>query len=423
MSIYSPKILKTMKLAFAGLTSNKTRTGLSVFGIVIGVAAVIIIVSMGQGLKSLILGQLTSFGSDVMSIEIKIPGSDMASSSRSMAQGVVITTLKSADAEALRDKDRFPYIKVASGYSSGMELATYEDEEKQAMIIASDAYYPEIDTLTVAKEGRFFTQAENDSVSQVVLIGSDIAKKFFGEDDPVGKNIKIKNKNFLVIGVLKERGSVMTFNMDELLIIPIKTSQKILQGVDHIQEIGIKLEDKKYLAQAKFEIAGLMREQHKIEDPKNDDFQIVTMDEALKTVDSVTTAISILLGLLAAISLFVGGIGIMNIMLVIVAERTREIGLRKAVGARYRDIMNQFVMEAMAISLIGGLIGIIIGVSFSFLVSQIITYYLGMDWPFVISSGAILISFVVAAVFGMVFGWYPAKEAAQLSPIEALRKN
>jgi len=412
-----------MKLAFAGLTSNKTRTGLSVFGIVIGVAAVIIIVSMGQGLKSLILGQLTSFGSDVMSIEIKIPGSDMASSSRSMAQGVVITTLKSADAEALRDKDRFPYIKVASGYSSGMELATYEDEEKQAMIIASDAYYPEIDTLTVAKEGRFFTQAENDSVSQVVLIGSDIAKKFFGEDDPVGKNIKIKNKNFLVIGVLKERGSVMTFNMDELLIIPIKTSQKILQGVDHIQEIGIKLEDKKYLAQAKFEIAGLMREQHKIEDPKNDDFQIVTMDEALKTVDSVTTAISILLGLLAAISLFVGGIGIMNIMLVIVAERTREIGLRKAVGARYRDIMNQFVMEAMAISLIGGLIGIIIGVSFSFLVSQIITYYLGMDWPFVISSGAILISFVVAAVFGMVFGWYPAKEAAQLSPIEALRKN
>jgi len=423
MSINSPKILKTMKLACAGLTSNKTRTGLSVLGIVIGVAAVIIIVSMGQGLKSLILGQLTSFGSDVMSIEIKIPGSDLASSSRSMAQGVVITSLKSADAEALRNKDRFPYIDVVSGYSSGMELATYKEEEKQAMIIASDAYYQGIDTLTVAKAGRFFTQAENDSVAQVVLIGSDIAKKFFGEDDPVGKNIKIKNKNFLVIGVLKERGSVMTFNMDELLIIPIKTSQKILQGVDHIQEIGIRLEDKKYLAQAKYEIAGLMREQHKIEDPKNDDFQIVTMDEALKTVDSITTAISILLGLLAAISLFVGGIGIMNIMLVIVAERTREIGLRKAVGARYRDIMNQFVMEAMAISLIGGLIGIVIGVSFSFLVSQIITYYLGMDWPFVISSGAILISFVVAAVFGMVFGWYPAKEAAQLSPIEALRKN
>jgi len=412
-----------MKLALAGLTANKTRTGLSVLGIVIGVAAVIVIVSMGQGLKSFILGQLNAFGSDVMTVEIKIPGSDFASSSRSMAQGVVITTLKEEDAEALRDKDRFPYIQVASGYSSGMELATYEDKEKQAMIIAADAYYPKIDTLTIAKEGRFFTQAENGSVSQVVIIGSDIAKDFFGEVSPIGKNIKIKNKNFQVVGVLKERGAMLTFNMDELLIIPIRTSQKVLQGTDHIQEIGIRLEDKKYLAQAKFEIAGLMREQHKIEDSQNDDFQIVTMDEALTTVNSITTAISVLLGLLAAISLFVGGVGIMNIMLVIVAERTKEIGLRKAVGARYKDIMGQFVLEAMAISLLGGLIGVIIGIAFSFVAAYLITHYAGLAWPFVISSSAILISFIVAAMFGVVFGWYPAKEAARLSPIDALRKN
>lgn len=423
MSINSPKIVKTMKLALAGLTANKTRTGLSVLGIVIGVAAVIMIVSMGQGLKALIMGQLSSFGSDVMSVTMKVPGSDFASSSRSMAQGVVITTLKESDAEALRNKDRFPYIQVASGFSSGMELAIYGEEEKQAMIIASDAYYQGVDTMTVVEKGRFYTQAENESIAQVVVIGSAIAKQFFAEDDPLGKNIKIKNKNFEVIGVLKERGSIMTFNMDELLMVPVRTSQKLLQGVEHIQEIDIKLTDKKYLPQAKYEIASLLRERHKIADVKNDDFEVSTMDEAMTTVNSITTAISILLGLLAAISLVVGGVGIMNIMLVIVAERTKEIGLRKAVGARYRDIMNQFVMEAVAISLLGGLIGIIIGVLCSYLVSLVITTYLGMDWPFVISFGAIAISFLVAAMFGVVFGWYPAKEAARLSPIDALRKN
>jgi len=423
MSINSPKFIKTIKLALAGLTSNKTRTGLSVLGIVIGVAAVIMIVSVGQGLKALIMDQLNSFGSDVMSVQIKIPGSDAASSSRSMVQGVVITTLKESDAEAIRDKDRFPYVAAVSGYSSGMELATYGGEEKQTMIIASDASYRDIDAMTIVEKGRFYTQEENESAAQVVVIGSEIAKKFFGDNDPVGKDIKIKNKNFKVIGVLKERGAIMTFSMDELLMVPVRTSQKILQGVDHIQEIGIKLKDKKYLAQAEYEIASLMRERHKIDDPKNDDFEVFTMDEAMKTVNSITTAISILLGLLAAISLFVGGVGIMKIMQVIVAERTREIGLRKAVGARYKDIMSQFVMEAVAISLLGGLIGIIIGVSCSFLISGVITTYMGMDWPFVISWETILISFLVAAMFGVVFGWYPAKEAAQLSPIEALRKN
>ncbi len=423
MSINFSKIQKTGKLALAGLGANKTRTALSVLGIVIGVAAVIAIVSMGQGLKSLIMGQLNSFGSDVMSIEVKVPGSDMENSMRSMATGVEITTLKASDAEALRDKDRFPYIESVSGYSSTMELTTYGGEEKQVMIIAADAHYSAIDPLAVAERGRFFTEEEDESAAQVVLIGKDLAAQFFGQDDPLDKSIKIKNKNFRVIGVLKERGEMMSINMDELLIVPVRTSQKLLQGVDHIMEIGVRLTDKKYLAQATYEMSGLMRERHKITDPKNDDFQIFTMDEAMKTVNSITTAISILLGLLAAISLFVGGVGIMNIMLVIVAERTKEIGLRKAVGARYRDIMGQFVLEAVVISLLGGLLGVVLGVSFSFAVAWAITHYGGMDWPFVVSSGAIAVSFLVAAAFGIVFGWYPAQEAARLNPIEALRKS
>lgn len=381
------------------------------------------IVSVGQGLKALVMEQLNVFGTDVLSVGIKIPGSDSGNNVKSMAQGVVITTLKESDAEALRNRDRFPYIKTASGYLSSSVMVSYGEEEKDAMLLASDAYYKDIDTATVVEKGRFYTQEENESTAQVIVIGFDIADGLFGSSDPLGKNIKIKNKNFKVIGVLKERGDIMSMNMDDLMMMPVGTSQKTLQGIDYIQEIGIKLEDEKYLAQAKYEISSLMRERHKIDDPKNDDFKVTTMEEAMDSVNSITDAISVLLGLLAAISLVVGGVGIMNIMLVIVAERTREIGLRKAVGAHYKDIMSQFVMEAVAISLLGGLIGIIIGVSLSYLLAQVITTYVGIDWPFVVSWTAISISSLTAAMFGIIFGWYPAKEAAQLSPIEALRKN
>lgn len=413
---------KSAKLAFAGLSANRMRTGLSVLGIVIGVAAVIAIVSMGQGLKALIMGQLNAFGSDVMSVEVKIPGSDYGNSARSIAQGVLVTTLKESDAEALRDKDRFPYIDSVSAYSSGMEIVSYGGVDKQPMIIAADAYYSAIDPMSAAEKGRFFTREEDESVQQVVLLGKDIATEFFAEDDPIGKTVKIGSKNFRVVGVLKERGEMMSFNMDEMVIVPLSASQKLLRGVDYVQEIGIRLKDKRYLPQAKAEVASLVRVRHGIDDPKNDDFEIFTMDEAMKTVNSITTAISVLLGLLAAISLFVGGIGIMNIMLVIVAERTREIGLRKAVGARYRDIMRQFVLEAVAISLIGGFLGVALGIGFSWVAAWAIVNYVHLEWPFVVSYEAIGASFAVATAFGIVFGWYPAKEAAKLSPIEAIRK-
>lgn len=416
------KIAKAIKLAFSGMEANKTRTALSVLGIVIGVAAVIMIVSMGQGLQNLIMGQFSSLGTDLVSIQTKVPGEGLQNSMSSRASGVVITTLKESDAEALRNKKRFPYIKTVSGYSSSMEIIKRGEEKKKTLLIAADSYYKDIDSSVQVQQGRFFTEDENKSLAKVVVIGKDLATELFGEDDPIGRTIKIKNDNFEVAGVLKPRGSVLSFNMDEIAIIPVKTSQKFLDGIDYVQELGIKLTDKKYIEQSREEMTVLMRERHDIKRPADDDFQIMTMDEALTAIGSITSAISVLLGLLAAISLFVGGIGIMNIMLVIVAERTREIGLRKAVGARYRDIMRQFVFEAIAISLLGGFIGIAIGISFSFLVSYLITAYGGFDWPFTVSVPAIIISFAVAAAFGIMFGWYPAKEAAALDPIEALRK-
>ena len=420
MKFVNPQFFKTLSLAITGLKANKTRTALSMLGIVIGVAAVVVIVSVGQGLKVLIVNQINVFGENMMSVQVKVPGSDYEASMRSMVEGVTITTLKYGDVEAVRNKKRFPYIKSVSGYASGMEWATYREKEKRVMFIASDAYYPEIDGQLKIARGRYFTNEEERGMAKVTVIGSAVAKKFFGDQNPIGKQIKIKKINFKVIGVAADRGMVMTFDYDNLVYIPLKTAQKLITGIDHLVEFAIVMEDNQHFAQAKAEISQLLRERHNISDPTKDDFEVMSMDQIVEIVNTVTGVISLLLGLLAAISLTVGGVGIMNIMLVIVAERTREIGLRKALGAKRKDIMNQFVLEAALISVLGGIVGIISGIVFSFLVTLAVRVY-NFDWPFVVSIEAIIISFVVAAGFGIIFGWYPANKAAKLNAIEALR--
>ncbi|MFA6096378.1 MAG: ABC transporter permease [Candidatus Paceibacterota bacterium] len=417
MSIINPKIIK---LAYIGLKANKTRTALSVLGIVIGVAAVIIIVSVGQGLKALVVNQINSFGSNLISVQVKIPGSDLGNSARSRAEGIVVTTLKGDDAVAMRDRRVFPYIEAVSGYTSSMDVAKYEEKEKKVFILASDSFYPAIDGQMKIDSGRFFTEDENSAVARVIVIGGDVAKKFFGSENAVGRSIKIKQVSFKVVGVLKSRGIMFGINMDEMVVVPLLTGQKMLLGIDYIMEIGIKISDEAFIPQARSEIAKLMRQRHHIADPKNDDFEIVAVSQILDIVNSVTGAISLLLGLLAAISLLVGGVGIMNIMLVIVTERTKEIGLRKALGAKQKDILIQFVLEAILISVLGGVIGIVMGIMVSLAITYAINSF-GFAWPYVISVEAILISFFVAAFFGIVFGWYPAKKAAGLNPIEALR--
>ncbi len=420
MKFAKTPFFKTLALAITGLKANKTRTALSMLGIVVGVAAVIVIVSVGQGLKVLIVDQINVFGENMMSVSVKVPGSDYGASMQSMVEGTVITTLKYDDVEAVRDKKRFPYVKAVSGYSSGTEWATYQEKEKQVMFIASDAYYPEIDGQAKTARGRYFTNKEERGMAKVVVIGSGVAKKFFGEGKAIGKQIRIKKNNFKVIGVMQDRGMMMMFDYDNLVYLPLKTAQKLITGMDYLVEFAIVLEDDRHFAQAKAEISQLLRERHNIDDSAKDDFEVMSMDQLIEIVNTVTNLISILLGILAAISLIVGGVGIMNIMLVIVAERTREIGLRKALGAKRKDILNQFVAEAALISVFGGIIGIILGIIISFLATLIAGAY-DFNWPFVVSVEAIIISFVVAAGSGILFGWYPANKAAKLNAIEALR--
>ena len=420
MKFVKTQFLKTLSLALIGLRANRTRTALSMLGIVIGVAAVIVIVSVGQGLKVLIVDQINVFGENMMSVSVKVPGSDYGASMQSMVEGTVITTLKYDDVEAVRDKKRFPYIKSVSGYAAGTEWATYQEKEKQVMFIASDAHYPEIDGQLKIAQGRYFTNEEERGMAKVAVIGSAVARKFFGEGEAIGKQIKIKKINFKVIGVMQDRGMIMMFDYDNLIYLPLKTAQKLITGIDHLVEFAMIMEDDQHFAQASAEIAQLLRERHNISDPSKDDFEVMSMDQIVEIVNTVTDLISLLLGLLAAISLLVGGVGIMNIMLVIVAERTREIGLRKALGAKRKDILNQFVMEAALISVLGGVVGIISGIAFSFLVTLAVRAY-DFDWPFVVSIEAIIISFIVAAGFGILFGWYPANKAAKLNSIEALR--
>ena len=416
----STQFLKTFNLALTGLKANKTRTALSVLGIVIGVAAVIVIVSVGQGLRVLIVNQINVFGENMMSVQVKVPGSDYGASMQSMVEGTVITTLKYDDVEAVRDKKRFPYIKAVSGYSAGVEWATYQEKEKRVMFIASDAYYPKIDGQAKVARGRYFTNEEERGTAKVVVIGSKVAEKFFGEGEAIGRQIKIKKINFKVIGVMADRGMIMTFDYDNLVYLPLKTTQKLIMGTDHLAEFAMIMEDDRHFAQAKAEISQLLRERHNIGDPAKDDFEVMSMDQIVEIVNTVTGVISLLLGLLAAISLVVGGVGIMNIMLVVVAERTREIGLRKALGARQKDILNQFVLEAVLISVFGGLVGILFGIVISLITTLAARAY-NFEWPLVISIEAIIISFATAAAFGIIFGWWPARKAARLNPITALK--
>ena len=415
--------LTTIKQSLIALKTNRLRTVFSVIGIVIGVAAVVIILSLGQGLKGLINNQVETFGPNLLDIAIKIPGASQTQSITSMFQGVKTTSMKTKDIEDLKDKNRFPYIEAVNGQAIAQEWASYANEEKQALIYGCNPDFPEVFKVAKIEKGRFFTESENDGLANVAVLGKNLADELFKETDPIGKNIKLKVQNYKIIGVFKPLGGIsFGIDMNDFMYVPIETTLKEILGIDYITEMHLVLSDIKYTDQAIAEISRLLRKNHNITDPEKDDFQIFTMAEILNTVNQITTILNILLGFLAAISLLVGGIGIMNIMLASVSERTREIGLRKAIGATTKNILWQFLIESLTITGLGGLVGIAIGILYSLLIGIIIRTQPSLaEWPLSISWLAIFTAFFVATAIGVIFGLYPARKASLKSPIEALR--
>ena len=422
----------TIKTALAALRANKVRTALTVLGMVIGIASVIIVYSAGAGINSLIMGEIESFGgSDLFETEIKVPSSKSGSageqqSASAIVQGVQPTTLKLKDYE-----DIMELPNVVNGYAGIMdqEQLNYGNVMKRATILGVSASYIEVDQSEI-DYGRYYTDAEDKSQAAVAVLGYDLKDKLFGQDDPIGKSIKIRKTKFRVIGILKKRGSVMGLDFDNIAYVPVRTLQKKIMGIDNVQYMIHQVSDVSRIDQTADDARYVLRENHDLPQPPmessspfdtgKDDFRVVTMIESMDIMKTVTGAITLLLLAIVAISLVVGGVGIMNIMYVVVSERTAEIGLRKAVGARYRDIMWQFLFESVLITLAGGVIGIIIGLIISLLIAFGARYY-GLNWQFSVPLTAFVVALSFSAFFGLAFGLYPARKAARMQPVEALR--
>ncbi len=406
--------------ATSALFRHKLRAVLTILGITVGITAVIVVLSAGRAIEDFIVGQVTMFGTDYVEVEVKIPSTEHVSSENvaGMAQGVTVTTLKVKDAEELEE---VPNVKNVYAGQTGQAVFSYKDQNKVTLIFGVTASFDEIDSGEVA-EGRFFTDAEDKSLGRVVVLGSNLKEKLFGEDDAVGKMVKIKKQNYRVIGVMKERGSAGIFSMDDIAILPLRTLQKLILGIDYIQFIFIQVEDTLLTDITVDDVTLRMRELHDIDDPKKDDFAVMSAAEGLALLGIITGAIKILLFALASISLVVGGVGIMNVMYVAVAERTFEIGLRKAIGAKRSDILNQFLAEAVVITFFGGIAGTILGTFLSFAIS-VVANSMGFAWQFHLSPRYILLAVSVSVLVGLISGVYPARAAAKLEPIVALKKE
>jgi putative ABC transport system permease protein len=398
--------------ALRGMHQGKVRTLLTMLGIIIGVSSVILIMSLGASAQSYILGQLESFGSDTISINPGAPTSGPPSA----AFGIVVKTLNQRDVESL---EREPAVTRVIARVSGQSRAVYGSKNRQ---VIWHAVQPEgFDFLNLElSSGRAFSESDAQAYNKVIVLGAGVVEDLFGDVDPVGKSIRLRDVNFRVIGVLESKGAGI-FSFDDYAIIPLTVGQKQLLNIDYYHEVNVEY-DPAYDAEfVKNRITSVLRQNHHINDPSKDDFMVTSTEEAISVISGITSALTLFLSAIAAISLVVGGIGIMNIMLVSVTERTREIGLRKALGATQRDILKQFLVESVILTSIGGGIGITLGALLTALAYLGVSQGAGIEWSFEFPPQAVLLAVGVSVGTGIAFGLYPARKAARKNPIDALR--
>jgi len=393
-------------MAWASLIANKMRSILTMLGIIIGVAAVIALVSIGNGVKQDIQNSISSLGSNLLMV---MPGAPRTPGVRP-SQGSM-KSLKVSDYQAISKLDG---VKAASPYTANSYVTIYQSKNWTTTVSGVSSNFQDVNNWTMA-EGRFISSKNVENRERVAVVGQTVVKNLFAGEDPVGKEIRVKNIPFRVIGVLNSKGNgTMGNDQDDVIFIPYTTAMERVEGVDYLRMVYVVASDDNGIDRLQSDIENLLRVRHSIKDTNLDDFNIQNMKSIMETMEQTTGTLTLFLGAVAAISLVVGGIGIMNIMLVSVTERTREIGISKALGATYFVIVTQFLIEAVVISLIGGFIGIAFGIG----ASKVIGMVSGMST--IVSVPTIIMSFAFSMAIGLIFGIYPARKAAKLNPIDAL---
>ncbi len=401
--------------ASRGLRAHKSRSALTVLGIVIGITAIMLIMSLGKGAQDLILNQIQGMGSKTI---VVIPGREPKGPSD--AAQVFSDSLKAKDLELIQKKSNVPTLGKVTPIVFGGGTGAYESETYRLTIFGASQAIADMFDLTPS-DGEFFTEDDVKNIANVIVIGSKIKDELFGAGDAVGQKIRINNRNFRVVGVLAKKGQVSFFNFDETAMVPYTTAQQYVFGIKNFHRFLIEAASESAIAQTVRDVTLTLRQSHNIDDPTKDDFFVQTQADLAARFSTITNALTAFLMAVAAISLLVGGIGIMNIMLVSVTERTREIGLRKALGATRSDILLQFLLESVFLTALGGAIGITLGAVLSLLAFAILSQIVSIGWVFTFPISAALLGLGVSALVGVIFGLYPARQAAAKSPIEALR--